>query len=195
VSGAMFNYALPAMSIVTFVGQSAVGNPPTLAPVANQTINAGMTLIVTNVATDPNVPPQTLNFSLLQGPANATLIPDGSGTNGIFQWRPLVNQADSTNFVSVQVADNGLPSLSATNNFSVIVKPLARPVLGSVALFGEQASLVVNGSQGPDYTLLSSTNLINWQALFTTNSPEMPLTLVDVNATNVIRFYRVQIGP
>ena len=59
-----------------------------------------------------------------------------------------------------------------------------------------QVTLVVNGTQGPDYTLLTTTNLAaGWQALFTTNSPAMPLTLVDTNSSDSARFYRVQLGP
>jgi hypothetical protein len=62
-------------------------------------------------------------------------------------------------------------------------------------LANRQVNLTVNGTQGPDYTLQTSTDLINWQALFTTNSPLIPLTLVDTNSTDASRFYRVQIGP
>jgi glucuronoarabinoxylan endo-1,4-beta-xylanase len=198
VTGSSFTYALPAMSIVTFAGQSSAssaGGSLTLSPVASQTINAGVTLVITNAATDPNVPPLTLNFSLLQGPAGATLTTDGSGTNGIFTWRPPVSQAGTTNPVSVQATESGSPNLSATNNFTVSVNPLNQPVLGSVTLSNGQVNLVVNGDQGPDYTLLTSTNLINWQALFTTNSPVLPVTLVDTNSMDAARFYRIQLGP
>jgi hypothetical protein len=43
--------------------------------------------------------------------------------------------------------------------------------------------------------LWTSTNLVNWQALFTTNSPVPPLTLVVTNHNDGVRFYRIQIGP
>ena len=70
-----------------------------------------------------------------------------------------------------------------------------RPVLDSIAVSGGQITMVVNGTQGPDYTLLTSTDLINWQSLFTTNSPPLPFTLTDTNMTDVMRFYRIQVGP
>ena len=195
VTNSSFTYTIPAMSVVTFAGQATPPNTsPTLAPVADQIINAGVTLVVTNVATDTDLPPQTLTFSVLTGPTNATFTMT-DGTNGIFTWRPLVSQADTTNLVSVQVTDNGTPNLTATNHFTVTVNPLVRPVLGSIAVSDGQISLVVNGTRGPDYTLLVSTDLINWQALFTTNSPLMPLMITDTNATNAIRFYRIQLGP
>jgi glucuronoarabinoxylan endo-1,4-beta-xylanase len=168
-----------------------VNDAPVLSPVADQTINAGVTLVLTNVATDQDNPPQTLTFSLLNAPTNALL----TTSNGDFVWRSLVSQAGTTNMIAIQVADNGTPNLSATNSFNVIVNPLVQPVLGSITLAGGQVNLVVNGAQGPDYTLLTSTNLTGWQALFTTNSPPMPFTFMDTNLTAPARFYRIQIGP
>jgi hypothetical protein len=189
-----FSYTLPAMSVVTFVGQFT-NSPPTLTPVANQVINAGFSLQITNFATDPDLQMETLSFSLLTGPANATLTPL-NGTNAVFAWRPLVNQAGSTNPVSVVVTDSGSPALSATNNFTVTVNPLTHPVIGTVTVSGGLVYVQVNGPQGPDYTLETTTNLLgSWQALYTTNSPLMPLTLVSTNSTDPARFYRIQIGP
>ncbi len=51
------------------------------------------------------------------------------------------------------------------------------------------------GAVGPDYTLLTSTNLTNWQMLFTTNSPASPFSLADANSGRPARFYRLQLGP
>ncbi len=172
-----------------------VNDAPTFTSVADQTINAGDdTWRSPMCATDPDVPPQTLTFNLLNAPANATLT-TVNGTNGILMWRPLVSQAGTANLVSVQVTDSGTPNLSATNNFKITVNPLIQPVLNSIMLANGQVNLTVNGTQGPDYTLLTSTDLINWQALFTTNSPLIPLTLVDTNSADASRFYRIQIGP
>jgi hypothetical protein len=196
VTNAAFTYALPALSVVTFVGQQQPSNtPPTLAPVANQTINAGATLVVTNTATDTNQPTPTLVFSLLGAPNNATLTPLNN-TNAIFTWRPLVSQANTTNPVTVKVINNGT-SLSATNSFKVTINPLAQPVVSSISVSGGQVSLVATGAVGPDYTVWVSTNLTSWQVLFTSNSPPTPVTLVDTNNPGAYsaRFYRVQLGP
>jgi hypothetical protein len=169
--------------------------PPALVPVADQVVNAGVTLLVTNIATDSYAPPLTLNFSLSGGPGNATLTPlDAS--SALFSWRPLVSQANTTNPVSVVVADSETPSLSATNSFMVTVNPLTNPVVGSVTISDGQVYLPVSGPQGPDYTLLMTTNLAaGWQVLYTTNSPLTPLILTDTNPADPARFYRVQIGP
>jgi glucuronoarabinoxylan endo-1,4-beta-xylanase len=194
VSNSSFTYTLPALSVVTFVGQRQTNTPPTLAPVGNQVINAGVTLMVTNVATDTDQPPQTLTFSLLGAPTNATLTPLNN-TNAVFTWRPLVSQANTTNPITVKVAD-GTPGLSATNSYTIKVNPLAQPVVSSISVLGGQVSLVATGAVGPDYTLWASTNLTSWQVLFTSNSPVTPVTLVDTNFNaHPVRFYRIQLGP
>jgi len=194
VTNSAFTCVLPALSVVTFVGQQQPTNtPPTLAPVANQTINAGVALVVTNTATDTNQPTPTLTFNLLSAPSNATLVPMNN-TNAVFTWRPLVSQANTTNPITVKVADSA--SLSATNSYTIKVNPLAQPTISSISVSGGQVSLVATGAVGPDYTLWASTNLTSWQVLFTSNSPVTPVTLVDTNfKANPVRFYRIQLGP
>jgi hypothetical protein len=185
------------MSVVTFVGK-ATNAPPTLAPVASRTINAGFPLSVTNFATDPDLPTESLTFSLLTGPTNATLTPLNA-TNAVFAWRPLVNQAGTIYPVSVVVVDSDWPRLSATNHFTVTVNPLTNPVISSVTVTGGQMTLGVTdrGLQGPDYTLETATNLLgNWQALYTLGSTNSRVTqMTDTNSTDSARFYRLQIGP
>jgi uncharacterized repeat protein (TIGR03803 family) len=105
-------------------------NPPVLAAIANQTITVGTQLVITNRATDPDSPPQVLSFSLGNGAAaNATIDP----ASGVFSWTPTAAQV-GTNAFRVVVSDNGLPSLSATQSFSVVVLPInTPPVLAAIA--------------------------------------------------------------
>ena len=88
VTNSSFTYDVPAMSVVTFVGQGVVGQvntPPTIGAVPNQTVNVGVTLLVTNTASDSDLPAQTLTFSSANSfPANATV-----NSSGLFSWRPL----------------------------------------------------------------------------------------------------------
>jgi len=194
VNNSSFTYTIPAQSVVTFVGQATTNAPAVvlqLTPVADPTINAGVTLMITNAATDPNVPP-ALTFSLLSGPTNAALTALNA-TNILFKWRPLVSQANTTNLIIVKVADS--VGQSATNSFKVIVNPLAQPRFSSINASGGQINLALTGTTGPDYTLWTSTNLVTWQTLSTTNSPPLPITLVVTNTRDRMRFYRIQAGP
>jgi hypothetical protein len=190
VTNSSFTYDVPAMSVVTFVGQG--NTPPTIGAVPRQTANVGVTLLVTNTASDSDLPAQTLTFSPANTfPANASV-----NSSGLFSWRPLVSQANTTNVIQIQVTDSGSPPLSATNSFTVVVNAVTNPIVNSVAISGGRVNLTVNGPQGPDYTLLTTTNLTaGWQPLFTTNSPTTPFRLVDTNSTDAARFYRLQIGP
>jgi hypothetical protein len=54
---------------------------------ANQAVNVGQTVALNAIATDTNSPQPTLNFSLLSGPASATLA-QINNTNANFNWRP-----------------------------------------------------------------------------------------------------------
>jgi glucuronoarabinoxylan endo-1,4-beta-xylanase len=191
VTNGSFTYTVPAMSVVTFVGQG--NTPPTIGSMADQTFNPGDSRSVTNTASDSDLPAQTLAFSAANAlPANATI----NSSNGIFNWRPLVSQANSTNAIQIRVTDSGQPNLSRTNSFNVIVNPISRPVLSSITPNGAAVDLVVNGPSGPDYTLLTSTNLTDWQLMFTIPSPTLPVTLTDTNyPKSPVRYYRIQIGP
>ena len=99
--------------------------PPVLAAIPDQTILAGRTLLVTNLASDPNVPPLPLTFSLFNPPAGASI----NANTGLFTWRPTIAQSPSTQTVSVVVSDNELPPLTATQSFNVTVNQPASPTL------------------------------------------------------------------
>jgi hypothetical protein len=181
------------LSIATFVGRS-VSNTPPFFPLAtgNQIINPGVTLTLTNLAADTNTPPPVLAYTLLNGPTNATL----NVSNGVFAWRPLLSQGNTTNPVAVRVTDNGTPALSATNAFKITVNPVVAPVVSASVSAHGGINVVIAGARGPDYSLLVSTNLSGWQLLFATNAPALPVTFGDTNQGHgPARFYRVQIGP
>jgi hypothetical protein len=98
--------------------QLTVNNPPLLAAINDQIIHAGTTLRLTNIASDKDVPAQTLAFSLDPGfPAGAIIDP----ATGLFAWSATAVQAGTTNPVTVRVTDNGTPALSAARSFTIIV--------------------------------------------------------------------------
>ncbi|MFO1476441.1 MAG: hypothetical protein U1F98_07305 [Verrucomicrobiota bacterium] len=164
---------------------------PVLQPVADQMINPGFVLTLTNTATDAESPLQTLTFSLAAGPFNAVVDSD----SGVFTWRPLVSPSSSSNRVAVVVTDDGAPPMSATNLFSIFVNPMVAPSFQSISAGPGGVLIGFDGLTGPDYTLLSSTDLVSWQVLFTTNPPAMPVILVDTNSSDAARFYSIQAGP
>jgi len=173
---------------LTVSGNNAVSLPA----IGDYVVNVGVSVNITNHATDPDVPAQSLTYTLLSAPGNATI----GASGGVFAFRPLVAQAGTSNFVSLAVADNGSPSSSATQSFSILVNALNPALLGQGTYAGGQFSSFVSGDTGPDYAIRATTDFVTWQTIFSTNSPAMPFNWSDTNANLYpFRFYQVILGP
>ncbi len=165
---------------------------PSLAPIGDRTVSAGITLALTNSATDPDLPYQTLAFSLLNAPTNAAI----NSSNGLFTWRPAAAQAGTTNNLGVIVTDNGTPSLSATQMVNLVVNSLSAPALAQMPTTNDSIALQVSGDFGLDYSVQASTNLLDWATVFATNQPALPFIWTDADAAAFsTRFYRVRLSP
>jgi hypothetical protein len=184
----LFDRVLTAAEVPTLMNHS-----PNLMPISDTTILAGRTLSITNTATDPDLPAQTLTFSLQNPPLGATV----GSSNGVFAWRPRIDQSGATYPITVQVADDGMPSMSATQSFSVTVQQPTQPSIGVPTFNGGQIGFQVNGDAGPDYSIYTTTNLgTGWTWLLTTNPATVPFQFVDIMATNSNqKFYRILLGP
>jgi len=176
------------------IGQ-LMNHSPTLAAVADVSLIAGQTCWVTNSATDPDLPAQTLRFSLLNAPAGAAI----GASNGVFSWRPSVSSSPATNTLAVVVADNGTPALSATQEFAIRVLRPARPRLLEPAASADAFTLTASGDAGPDYILEAATNLAppaSWVPVRTNFSATPPFSWSDPDAgAYPQRCYRVRLGP
>ena len=174
---------------------TATNNRPSITSMPNQVRMAGATLTVGTPASDPDVPPQPFTFTLLTAPPGATV----NASSGLIRWHPLValGGATSNHTFRVKVDDNGAPNLSATQTFTVTVfQPTEPPTVDSVFVNNGNFTLSVSGQAGPDYTLVASTNLVQWTPLLITNPAALPVWLSDPEGmTNHQRFYRVLMGP
>jgi len=189
--GSAYGYSLYEFEIFGAV-PTPTNHPPVLAAIANQSIMAGRTLLITNSVSDPDVPPQLLTYSLLNSPIGASI----DSNSGVFSWRPAIAQAPSTQNVTVAVSDNGSPVLTATQSFSVNVIQPATPTINTASVTNGQFGFLINGDTGPDYTIEASTNLTFWVPLFTNSSPSLPYFWADTNSTTYpFLFYRVLLGP
>ncbi|MCI0683106.1 MAG: cadherin-like domain-containing protein, partial [Gemmataceae bacterium] len=77
-------------------------SPPDLQPIPPQTIDELTQLTFQAVATDPDLPNDTLTFSLANAPPGAAI----NGTTGVFSWTPAENQ-DGVHQFTVVVTDSG----------------------------------------------------------------------------------------
>jgi hypothetical protein len=107
---------------------SEANSPPILSSQTNRIINELTLLTVTNTATDPDLPANTLSYALLNAPSGASI-----SASGVITWTPSEAQGPSTNLIVTVVSDDGSTALSATNSFSVVVNEVnTAPVLSAV---------------------------------------------------------------
>jgi len=97
-----------------------VNRAPSISMPTNRTINELTQLTVTNTATDPDIPANALRFALVSGPTGAVV----NATNGVLTWTPSEGQGPTTVVLTVSVTDDGVPPLSATGRFAVVVNEM-----------------------------------------------------------------------
>ena len=117
---------LPASATNSFlVVVNEINLPPILPAQADSTLTGRQRLVVTNTATDADIPSNSLAYQLSTAPPGAAI-----DANGVISWVPAINQVPSTNTFTTVVTDYNSwavnsQHLSATNTFQVVVSPVA----------------------------------------------------------------------
>ncbi len=164
-------------------------------------------LITTYPATAPFVVAQPQNVSIAAG-QNATLATVVGGSGPLYyQWyfntnTPITGATNSVlTLVNVQSSSSGAYSVIITNNAGTatstnalvsVTAPPASPQVSSPVFSGGAFSLTINGNSGQPITVQVSTNLTDWDDLFTTNPVALPFTWTDPSANTFSqRYYRI----
>ena len=171
--------------------------PPVLTMPPTQTIYAGQQLAVTISATNDVFPNAVYSFTTNGAPAGVS-ITFQDATDGALTWTPTAAQATNVYSISVIVADDNTPPLTATNSFLVIVAPaLPTPVSLSAASYSSSQGFEFSFQTASNTTwqIQAATNLgttPNWLPIFTNvNNPSGTLNFTDLLATNFPqRYYR-----
>jgi regulation of enolase protein 1 (concanavalin A-like superfamily) len=141
--GSFSSFLMPVASPGT--NNVVPNSAPRLDPIADKVLMLGQSLRFTATASDTDLPPQALTFSLGPNPPPGASI----GTGGLFLWAPTV--APVTNNISVVVTDSGIPPMSSTNTFTVRV--YLPPELRQVDFLGDGVSFTIFTAQGLNYQL------------------------------------------
>ncbi|HTY85967.1 MAG TPA: MBG domain-containing protein, partial [Candidatus Acidoferrum sp.] len=162
---------------------SEVNTAPVLPGQSNLVVNELNLMTVTNTATDADVPPNTLTYTLMvTNLADNSVVNNASiDTNGIITWTPTEAQGPGSYSFTTIVKDNGTPNLSATNSFTVSVNEVnAAPaltlppntnileqVLWSATASASDSDLPVNLLtfalvSGPDGLTITTSGVISW---------------------------------
>jgi hypothetical protein len=130
--------------------ESGVNTPPELPQQPDQTVNELTALVVTNTATDNDLPPNVLTYELVGAPSGATI-----DSEGVIHWTPTEAEGPGNYTITTVVKDDSLlDPLSATNSFKVTVLEVNQaPVLPAQAdrtINEGTALVVVNTASDPD---------------------------------------------
>ncbi|MCX6885906.1 MAG: MBG domain-containing protein, partial [Verrucomicrobia bacterium] len=125
-----------------------INTAPLLVALADITIKSMTLLSLSAIGSDADVPQQALSYSLLSSPTGMVI----SAGSGVITWTPAEAQAPSTNLVTVKVEDNGRPSLSATQSFTVVVEEagmlsdnLYSPYISDLTFPSDEGVLIAQG--------------------------------------------------
>jgi hypothetical protein len=165
--------------------------PPSIATVPNQTTHAGLSIVLTNIASDSDVPSNTWTFALDPGaPLGATVDP----LSGVFAWMPS-DASVGTNEITIRATDDGDPPSDATTTFSVIVE--SRPAIEQIVTADSNVAITWSAIAGFHYRLQYKINLNDnvWMDLPEVTAPGPSATTQDVLSQSGQRFYRVHVMP
>jgi hypothetical protein len=97
-----------------------VNTAPVLPEQFDRTVRRSTLMVVTNTATDSDIPTNALTYRLINAPVGAAI-----NANGVISWTPQTSQIGTYTITTVVTDTNmwavNAKSLSTTNNFQVIV--------------------------------------------------------------------------
>jgi hypothetical protein len=164
---------------------------PVLAPIDDGIAFVGQPFITGAFASDPDLPPQILTFSIDGSAPTGAVI---NATSGQFSWTPSAAQSPSTNVVVIRVTDSGTPALSATRSFQ-IVAGVGFEVSGIERQPNGEIALTIGATVGKRYRVEYKENLGDpeWTTLVQETPPAASTTVqvTDPNGSEGQRFYRV----
>jgi hypothetical protein len=142
------NGSPPLSTSQTFLVQVvSVNHPPVLAAISPQEIDEGNELTLTAQATDSDLPPQTITYSLGPGaPTGARIDPH----LGIFTWTPDPYAGSGTYSITIVATDNGGVPKSDSKTFSVNVlavnhPPVIAPIPAQTVASGQMLKIGLAG--------------------------------------------------
>ncbi len=205
VSGTFSNFYYPSNTVgmavsntPTAVYVKVINVLPTVPVIANQTNDEMVLFSLAVNATDADVPPQTLTYTLTNSPTGATI-----NSSGLIQWTPTEEQGPMITNITVLVTDNGTPPLTTSRTFQIVVNEVnVAPVLTLPAdqAFNEDTTFAANATatdsdipanpslvfelvSGPSGLTVGSSGAIAWTPTESQGSNSYPVTIrvIDTN--------------
>jgi hypothetical protein len=144
---------------------------------------------IDNAAEDSN-PSVTLTYSLVEFPAPATNATISAG--GLINWTPGPSDAGGAYKFTTVVMDNGVPPVSATNNFTIFVQP--PPAMANTVVTSTNVTFNWTAPTNDLFQVEWTTNLtpVVWRAFpQTIVSATGSFSFTDTNRLATEKFYRL----
>jgi hypothetical protein len=165
-------------------------NPPALGAIPNMTVRSSNTVTLTATAVDPDTPGQSVTYTLDPGaPPGARVHP----VSGLFTWFSPSGQTPGVYPVTLRVTDNGAPSMTDAQTFTITVVPSDATL--AIAISGNEY-VVAWPLEAGSLQLYSATNIgpaVVWTSV--TSTPQVvngQWVLALSMGTNPSRFFRLQ---
>jgi hypothetical protein len=179
---------------------------PQLGEIADQTIDEGATLSFALTATDEDDEPGSLTFSLVSGPAGATVSADGT-----FSW--LATDAAAQHDVTVRVTDpdgafdeatfritvnlaaeNTAPTLAEVPDQAIATGQVLILTLDGADAQDEDAALTYSLVSGPAGAAVSASGLFSWQAGAAGGEEPVTVRVTDSGGLSAERSFRILVS-
>ncbi len=174
--------------------------PPTITAISNRTIAANTsTGPIAFTIGDDSTPVGSLVLTKECTNTNLVSLNDivfgGSGDNRTLTITPQSSQTGTAQITIIVTDAQGVRGFASFELTVVAVAPNP-PVMSNFVLSNQLFQITVSGDAGFDYYLQASTNLTDWQTVFTNLNASPPWLWTDTETTNFSRrFYRVLLGP
>ena len=159
---------------------------------AQQAVNSGMATLAWNPSSAGAVTGYLIRFGLTSGAYTDQLAVDN--TNSVI----IQGLKTNTTYYFVVVARNGTGAESPPSNeisYFTSTTPAAGPTLGiglGPPKSADALSLSFPGTPGGAYIIETSTNLLDWVTIFTTNCASNGTMVFHDSASEPARFYRLE---
>lgn len=166
---------LTASTSIT-VQVAEANSAPVLAPIADQVVWEGDLLSLQVLASDTDLPAQTLRFSQSGNEGLNTLL---DAATGAFTWLPVEGEVPNTNRITVTVTDDAVPAAEASQSFRLIGRALKAGLNRPQRFANGDLSFRFKGTAGRRYVLEGSTDFESWTPIREFVADPAILTLTD----------------
>jgi hypothetical protein len=178
----------PLDAVDTFtVVVNEVNTAPNLEPIADVSQHFGDSLSLQAVGSDSDVPANTLNYSVEEGPEGLRIDP----SSGAITWNPTPSQTGN-HPVTLRVTDDGVPNLDATITFRVTVTGDGSRV-EAARLASGLVQITISGDTGQTYELQNTQDLNEWVKVLEFRLDTSPFHYIDPQSADGTRFYRLKL--